>query len=409
MTTKIRLDIVQELIKLFDPNTIIPISEKDQRTKLSQILTQINYFGKRNDEQAVELAIIEHVEKQLAEQETRIQQQREQMKTKMRQLIQKEFPQQEQRHEHQMEHINEIHNRQAIEDFNNIPNLNLDSMFKTHEEEIDELHQKYMNKPFRQAADNNVIILCDAADDAKFNIVKNKALERFDNNTQTLSFYVNNNIDPREKPTVPYYRNLANLDQLDTFLDQIYRKEQRTAFKVRADFGTIIETAEYDGNEQKISYKYVLPVDANSERRVPLIIKSQENIVEYKHYLRDVIANMQERTQEDTHQKIVAIFSVMIWVYKFSLAGAAIPSLQKHIKRREVYYVECKQNLCFFTAYSFITMPNSKEKRWKDGSRIAEGKRIFKRIYGKEFDDSYQGFNFATDIDEFIDKEQINV
>ncbi|KAA6401879.1 MAG: hypothetical protein EZS28_002597 [Streblomastix strix] len=54
-------------------------------------------------------------------------------------------------------------------------------------------------------------------------------------------------------------------------------------------------------------------------------------------------------------------------------------------------------------------MPNSKEKRWKDGSRIAEGKRIFKRIYGKEFDDSYQGFNFATDVDEFIDKEQVNV
>ncbi|KAA6360916.1 MAG: hypothetical protein EZS28_043557, partial [Streblomastix strix] len=54
-------------------------------------------------------------------------------------------------------------------------------------------------------------------------------------------------------------------------------------------------------------------------------------------------------------------------------------------------------------------MPNSKEKRWKDCSRIAEGKRIFKRIYGKEFDDLYQGFNFATDIEQFIDSEQINV
>ncbi|KAA6361809.1 MAG: hypothetical protein EZS28_042664, partial [Streblomastix strix] len=124
--------------------------------------------------------------------------------------------------------------------------------------------------------------------------------------------------------------------------------------------------------------------------------------------MRDVIANMQERTQEDTHQKIGAIFSIMIWIYKFSLAGAAIPSLQKHIKRREVYYVECKLNLCFFTAYSFITMPNSKEKRLEDCSRIAEGKRIFKRIYGKEFDDLYQSFNFATDIDELIEKEQIN-
>ncbi|KAA6310046.1 MAG: hypothetical protein EZS28_056386, partial [Streblomastix strix] len=98
------------------------------------------------------------------------------------------------------------------------------------------------------------------------------------------------------------------------------------------------ETSEYDGNEQKISYKYILPVDANTERRVPLIIKSKENIESYKHYMRDVIADMQERTQEDTHQKIVAIFSIMIWIYKFPLVGAAIPSLQKHIKRRELHY-----------------------------------------------------------------------
>ncbi|KAA6354593.1 MAG: hypothetical protein EZS28_049880, partial [Streblomastix strix] len=147
---KIGIIKVQELIRLFDPSIIIPINEKEQRTKLSQILTQINYFGKRNDEQAIELAIIEHIEKQLAEEEQRIKQQREQMKDKMRQLIKKEFPQQKQCHEHQLEHINEIHNRQALEDFHNTPDLNLDQMFKTNEEEIDEIHQKYMNKPFHQ-------------------------------------------------------------------------------------------------------------------------------------------------------------------------------------------------------------------------------------------------------------------
>ncbi|KAA6371138.1 MAG: hypothetical protein EZS28_033335 [Streblomastix strix] len=90
--------------------------------------------------------------------------------------------------------------------------------------------------------------------------------------------------------------------KLDSVAFQIIQglQEQRSAFKIRADFGTIIETSEYDGNEQKISYKYILPVDANTERRVPLIIKSQENIQSYKHYMRDVIADTQERTQEDT-------------------------------------------------------------------------------------------------------------
>ncbi|KAA6345096.1 MAG: hypothetical protein EZS28_052189 [Streblomastix strix] len=54
-------------------------------------------------------------------------------------------------------------------------------------------------------------------------------------------------------------------------------------------------------------------------------------------------------------------------------------------------------------------MPNSNEQGWKDCSIIEEGRRIFKRIFGKEFDESNQSFNFTTDIDEFIDKEQINV
>ncbi|KAA6310955.1 MAG: hypothetical protein EZS28_056220, partial [Streblomastix strix] len=156
----------------------------------------------------------------------------------MRQLIKKEFPQQEQRHEHQLEHINEIHNREALEDFHDIPDLNLGQMFKTNEEEIDEIHQKYMNKPFHQSQESNVIILCDAADEAKFNVIKNKALQRHDESTSTITFSVNNKIDLREKPTKPYYRNLANLNQIDTFLDQIYRHEQRSAFKIRADFGT---------------------------------------------------------------------------------------------------------------------------------------------------------------------------
>ncbi|KAA6332123.1 MAG: hypothetical protein EZS28_053314, partial [Streblomastix strix] len=133
-----------------------------------------------------------------------------------------------------------------------------------------------LNKPFHQSQESNVIILCDEADEVKFNVIKDKALQQHDESTSTLTFSVNNNIDPKEKLTKPYYRNLANLNQIDTFLDQIYRHEQRSAFKIRADFGTIIEMFEYDGNEQKISYKYILPVDANTERWIPLIIKSQK-------------------------------------------------------------------------------------------------------------------------------------
>ncbi|KAA6387051.1 MAG: hypothetical protein EZS28_017423 [Streblomastix strix] len=94
---------------------------------------------------------------------------------------------------------------------------------------------------------------------------------------------------------------------------------------------------------------------------------------------------------------------------QYQEACAAIPSFKQHTKRREIYYVDCKVNLCFWTAYSFITMLNSKDKRWKDCSRIAEAKRIFSRVNGVEFRDNYQGFYFVGDIDNFINKEYINV
>ncbi|KAA6365351.1 MAG: hypothetical protein EZS28_039120, partial [Streblomastix strix] len=71
---------------------------------------------------------------------------------------------------------------------------------------------------------------------------------------------------------------------------------------------------------------------------------------------------MQERTDTDTHEKIVAIFSIMLFAFSYPLAGAAIPSLKQHIKRREIYYVDCK------------------DKRWKDSQRIVEVKHIFNRV-----------------------------
>ncbi|KAA6401843.1 MAG: hypothetical protein EZS28_002636 [Streblomastix strix] len=43
--------------------------------------------------------------------------------------------------------------------------------------------------------------------------------------------------------------------------------------------------------------------------------------------------------------------------------GRTIPSLKKHIVRREIRYIDPEknnQNLCFFLTYSFITMPDIK-------------------------------------------------
>ncbi|KAA6361647.1 MAG: hypothetical protein EZS28_042826 [Streblomastix strix] len=103
----------------------------------------------------------------------------------------------------------------------------------------------------------------------------------------------------------------------------------------------------------------------------------------------------------------------MIQVFRLPHVGAGggrtIPSLKKHIMKREIRYIDPEknnQNLCFFLAYSFITMPDIKAegsvtaKRYKEHSRIAEAKRQFQRIYGKKIDDNYNGGNNSGNLND---------
>ncbi|KAA6370306.1 MAG: hypothetical protein EZS28_034167 [Streblomastix strix] len=169
---------------------------------------------------------------------------------------------------------------------------------------------------------------------------------------------------------------------IDQLLDAVQRREKGNIFRLAVDFGLIIERANSNAQEWTIQYKYVLPVNANSERRAPMEIRSQDNINIYKQYLRTVIGSIQERTNSDTHEKIVAIFSIMFFAFRYPLVGAAIPSLKQ--------------------------MPNTKEKRWNDRSGIAEAERLFNSVMGQKFYDNYKGFESVNDIDNFIYIEQLN-
>ncbi|KAA6392587.1 MAG: hypothetical protein EZS28_011887 [Streblomastix strix] len=161
--------------------------------------------------------------------------------------------------------------------------------------------------------------------------------------------------------------------------------------------------------------------------RAPTTIRTHLDLAEYKRFIRNHIIQMQGKTIMDTKEKIVCIFSIMIQVFRLSHAGAGggrtIPSLKKHIMRREIRYIDPEknnQNLCFFLAYSFIMMPDIKAdvaadgstiaaKRYKERSRIAEAKRLFQRICGKKIDDNYQSFNFSKETDQFIQNENLNI
>ncbi|KAA6356481.1 MAG: hypothetical protein EZS28_047992 [Streblomastix strix] len=87
------------------------------------------------------------------------------------------------------------------------------------------------------------------------------------------------------KPTKQYNSNIASLANLDKHLDSVQGKEKGNVFKLALDFGVLIERVDGNNEDQTIKYKYMLPVDASSERRAPLKIRSRDNIDMYKSYL----------------------------------------------------------------------------------------------------------------------------
>ncbi|KAA6391232.1 MAG: hypothetical protein EZS28_013236, partial [Streblomastix strix] len=156
--------------------------------------------------------------------------------------------------------------------------------------------------------------------------------------------------------------------------------------------------------------------------RAPTTIRTHLELADYKRFIRNYIIQMQEKTIMDTKKKTIGIFSIMIQVFRLPHAGAGgdrtIPSLKKHIMRREIRYIDPEknnQNLCFFLAYSFITMPDIKTEdsvaamRYKEHSRIAVAKQLFQRINGKKIDYNYEGNgnnngNNSGIISQFISK-----
>ncbi|KAA6353767.1 MAG: hypothetical protein EZS28_050706, partial [Streblomastix strix] len=198
-----------------------------------------------------------------------------------------------------------------------------------------------------------------------------------------------------------YKNDLKTIEDVDAYLDEIYQREQKFAFKIAFDFGVIIERVDGQENDQQITYKINHPLEARTEIKAPTTIRTHLDLADYKQYIRNHIIQIQEKTIMDTKDNIIGIVSIMIQVFRLPHAGAGggriIPSLKKHIMRREIRYIDPEknnQNLCFFLAYSFITMPDIKAdvaadgsaiaaKRYKEHSHIAEAKRLFQRIYGK--------------------------
>ncbi|KAA6363385.1 MAG: hypothetical protein EZS28_041088, partial [Streblomastix strix] len=174
-----------------------------------------------------------------------------------------------------------------------------------------------------------------------------------------------------------YYDNyIDSLDAIDKHVEFVYSEQGHKEFKKLFNFGVIIEELEDDKNGQEIiSYKYRLPREDTAQTHVPKNIQSNDDIEEYKQYIRAEIIEMQNFNLENTKQRYVAIYSMMIKVFKLQkkVVGTSMQELiQKHWQghRQILYKSNGEHNLCYMEAIAKALHPDTDEKRYKPESII---------------------------------------
>ncbi|KAA6361581.1 MAG: hypothetical protein EZS28_042892 [Streblomastix strix] len=125
-------------------------------------------------------------------------------------------------------------------------------------------------------------------------------------------------------------------------------------YKLAIDFGFIYERKDRDkNNDERKTYGYIIPRESMTERRAPLLIRTQQDIELYKEYIQSVIISVQEKTLIDTKQKYIAVYSICAMTYLLPISGISIhpiPTLaywkqqldicQKILRRKDIVTVK---------------------------------------------------------------------
>ncbi|KAA6381134.1 MAG: hypothetical protein EZS28_023338, partial [Streblomastix strix] len=310
------------------------------------------------------------------------------------------------------------------EQHNNIEELQIQA-FRLLDEEMREQIEVNEGSDLEQVepiVNVDALLLCKPIDSDKFIIALLQAHAQYQDPTRIEQRRI------KDEPTIFYYNNrITSLEDIQNHLNFVFDKEKTNHFKIAIDFGYIVEEAitNNDGSNKTAEYTINYPrqnLNTTSAKNIKKIITSQADMDEFKEYVPTIIVNDQERTQESTHHKFIAIFSMVVVVYRYPLTGKAIPELQKYIKRREVHFIDSQYpNNCVFEALSFLSLPDkSKEKRYKSSDRVAEGVKLMIQYYSlqgssakckniQKFIKEYQGFDFVTDGKKLAKLFNINI
>ena len=255
---------------------------------------------------------------------------------------------------------------------------------------------------------NNCVLFFEPKDGDKFNKALHRARQSFN------SVFKNEETETRSgKIYQTYYNNnITSVEDIFSFIDSI---DEVKPFKITIDYGTIYEEQE---QEEKTKYYPVFPSLDDTMRHIPLVIRNEEDVKNFKDYAKSLLIEYKEFTYESTKRHLCAVFSTLIAVYRLVFTGGRVSSkapaaLREHVKSNNVSFVYCEYNICWFIAMSQELMPELKGTQ-----RLAFAKKLTLEFYDKmelnRYDKEkwlgeYKGFNIAAEMEKFTKHFKVSV
>ncbi|KAA6380110.1 MAG: hypothetical protein EZS28_024364 [Streblomastix strix] len=190
-----------------------------------------------------------------------------------------------------------------------------------------------------------------------------------------------------------HYNNvIQSLLDIEEFVDKVYEEQHHQAFKIQFNFGVIYEEYKSDQNDQvQVDYGYILPRDTRIQEHAPKVIQFEEDIEEYKQYIKSAIINMQSYIIDSTKQRFIAIYSMLIKTFNLQpqIVGASMKELiDIHCNGRKnaIYKNTGNNNNCYMEAVAKALHPDIKEKRYKSESIISISREYLVQVLELPFD-----------------------
>jgi len=171
--------------------------------------------------------------------------------------------------------------------------------------------------------------------------------DKFSSSLRRVGYKMNSLKKEDHKIYIDYYINrVTQINIVFDHLDQIFEENKGQAFKIGFDCGFVVE------NTKDVTYKTTAPNSDEVGRSIPVIIKTQEDMNTYKHYVYTAVSEKTERIHENSSNRYCAIHTFMFKVTKLGQSGARIliPGYDFLARNKYIKVMPNLKNLCMLCA-----------------------------------------------------------